>query len=712
MKKFRVVIFAVPVVLGLAAYTFLGTRCANAFKPADEINSPKEKAILDISMKVLETFHYNPVAINDDYSHKVFDTYIKRTDYSKKIFLQSDIDEMKNKYYSDIDDEVKSETFDFFNREIDIVKQRVKDDRTYYTDILSRPFDFTAKENVELDPDKSGFPKDQNDMKEAWRKYLKYQVMVRFVDSKKEQDKNIADGKKDFTPKADSTMERESRNNLLKTENDIFDRLDKVDRDDRMSVYLNVVVGVFDPHTEFFAPAAKDDFDISMSGQLEGIGATLQEKDGYIKVTSIVTGSPCWKEGELKVNDLILKVAQGDKDPVDISGMRVDQAVKLIRGKKGTEVRLTVKKPDGSIVVIPLVRDVVILDETFAQSMIIDQGKKIGYIRLPSFYADFTKDKSAGHQCSDDVKAELLKLEDAKVTGVILDLRDNGGGSLSEVIKMMGLFIPDGPVVQVKSRDQGVTPYDDPDKGKIVYDGPLVVLINDNSASASEILAAAIQDYHRGVIIGSSSSSFGKGTVQNFYDLDRGLAKGSENLMPLGSLKVTIQKFYRVNGGSTQLRGVTPDIRLPGYYDYDEQGEKDLDYPLDWDQIPPAIYMMWKKEPDYNKLKNNSSSRVAASPEFTLIKEKSDQLKGEKDNTLKSLYLPDYQASRQAMEEANKKFKPLEDPIKGLNVYMLDVDKAALAGDTAKMARKNDAIDKMKKDPYISEGANVIRDMK
>lgn len=710
--KFRVALFAIPAILGLTAYTFLGSRCAAAPHPAD-VSSAKEKVILDIMMKVLRGAHYDPRAIDDDYSHKVFDTYLKRADYNKKILLQSDVDELKKNYYDKIDDEVSAQTFEFFDRSAEMFVQRIADDKQYYTDILSKPFDFTVKESVELDPEKMPYAKDKAEMQESWRKFLKYQVMVRFVDAKKEQDKAKADNKPDFKEKTDAELEADARAKVKKTEDDIFTRLGKVDRSDRMASYLNVVCGIFDPHTEFFPPAEKESFDIAMSGQLEGIGATLQEKDGYIKVTSIVTGSPCWKQGQLKVGDLILKAGQGDKEPVDLAGMQVDDAVKLIRGKKGTEVRLTVKKPDNSIIVIPIIRDIIILDDQLAQSAIIDQQKKIGYIRLPGFYADFTKDKSGLHTSSEDVKRELEKLKDEKVSGIVLDLRDNGGGSLYEVIKMVGLFIPQGPVVQVKSRGQGVSVYDDEDKGNVVYDGPLVVLINENSASASEILAAAIQDYKRGVIVGSSASSFGKGSVQSFVDFDEHPTPSTtDDMKPLGQLKVTIQKFYRINGGSTQLKGVTPDVELPGYYKYDEQGEKDLDFPMAWDQIPSAPYTVWKNAPNYDKIKSNSAARVAKSESFSLIDAKALQFKREKDNTVESLYLPDFKASQDALTEENKKFKPLENPIAGLNVMILDVDKKTLQSDTAKLARKNDFIDKLKKDPYVNEATSIIKDWK
>ena len=623
--RIRIALFAIPAIIGFTSYILLSSRCAAAPK-AETVNAKKEAVVLDIMLRILRNAHFAPAELNDDFSHKVFATYLKRADFNKKILLQSDVDELKASYYDNIDNHVREQTFEFFNQSADIFIERINDDKKYVEEALAQPLDFTVRESVELDPEKLGYAKNKAEMKENWRKYLKYQVMVRYIDAKKEQKDRIK--KNDSLKQSDNEvkkiktdieLEADARAKVKKTQDEVFERLAKVDRQDRMISYLNVVAGVFDPHSEFFNPAGKDDFDIQMTGQLEGIGATLQEKDGYIKVTSIVSGSPCWKQGQLKVGDLIIKAAQGEKEPVDMAGMRVEDAVKLIRGKKGTEVRLTVKKPDNSIIVIPIIRDVIILEETFAQSAIIDKEKKIGYIRLPGFYADFSKDKTSGRTCSEDVRKELEKLKTEKVNGVILDLRDNGGGSLYEVIKMVALFIPSGPVVQVKSRQQGVNVYaDDKDGGAVVYDGPLVVLINENSASASEILAAAIQDYQRGVIVGSSSSSFGKGSVQNFYDMDDYPTQNtSDEMMPLGSVKVTIQKFYRINGGSTQLKGVVPDVQLPGYYSFDEQGEKDLDYPMPWDQIPAAPFKEWKNSPDYTKTKKNSASRIASSSSFS-----------------------------------------------------------------------------------------------
>ncbi|MCA6365038.1 MAG: carboxy terminal-processing peptidase [Bacteroidetes bacterium] len=706
-KKFRFILVSLPVVLGLSAFAIIGSSCAAALNAPNA--SPKEQAILSRTIELLGIEHYSPVDINNDFSHKVFDMFLERSDYNKKILLQSDVDELK-KHYDKIDDQSKAGSLDFFDKTVEILNKRIAEDRTYYTEILSKPFDFTVKESVELDPEKLAYAKNKTEMREAWRKFLKYQVLVRFVDLKEEQDKKLETKKEDFVVKSDAELESEAREKVKKTEDEIFDRLAKVDRADRMASFVNVLTGVYDPHTEFYPPNDKEDFDIRMSGQLEGIGATLQEKDGYIKVISIMPGSPSSKQGQLKAGDLILKVAQGDKDPVDIVGMQVGDAVKLIRGKKGTEVRLTVKKPDGQTTVISIIRDIVVLEETFAQSAVIEQNGKVGYIKLPSFYADFTKGKTAARYAADDVKREIEKLKAENIDGLILDLRDNGGGSLQEVVKMVGLFIKEGPVVQVSSRRNGARPYVDPDRGNIVYEGPLVVMINENSASASEILAAAIQDYKRGVIVGSNS--FGKGTVQNFYDLDQVNSDGKRFDDPLGAVKVTIQKFYRIDGSSTQLKGVSPDISLPGIYSLIETGEKDLDNPLAWDQIRKEDYTLWSNAPKFSALNDMSRKRVAENKGFQIISSKAEQLKREKDMTLESLLLTDYMAQRKKLEEENKALKALEEPIAGMKPIGLKTDMEMIAGDTSRTARKTDWLEKLGKDVYLSEAAHIVHDMK
>jgi carboxyl-terminal processing protease len=711
-RKIRITLFALPVIAGISAFAFVDSCVAQPAPQLAEASAKKDKVMLETMMRILRQTHYSPTDIDDDFSHEAFALWMERNDYNKKILLQPDYDALKNHYYDSIDDHVRVQNFGLFNESVDIINKRIKEDSLIVNEIMAKPFDFNVKESVELDPEKNTYAKDDAERRENWRKYLKYQTMVRFADLQKTNKKEVDDKKAGAVLKTEAELEKSAREKVLKIENEIFQRLSKVDRDDRLALYLNVVTATYDPHTEFYPPADKENFDISMSGQLQGIGATLQEKEGYVTVTSIVPGSPSAKDGRLKKDDKILKVAQGDNEAVDIVGKSIDDAIKLIRGKKGTEVRLSVEKPDGSVIEISLIRDVIILGETYAQSAIIEQGKsKVGYIKLPTFYADFTQGKTAGRYSAEDIKQELIKLKAEKVTGVVLDLRDNGGGSLQEVIKMVGLFIPSGPVVQVKERSQFVRSWGDED-GSTVYDGPLVVMINENSASASEIFAAAIQDYKRGVIVGTYSRSFGKGTVQNFFDLDDNMVKGDNEMKPLGSVKVTIQKFYRINGGSTQLKGVSPDIQLPGFYSLIEYGEKDLDYPMEWDQVPVLSYNSWKNAPDYAKLQKNSASRVASSAAFGLVTQKSQQIKRERDITMESLLLSDYLANQKKLEEENKAFKTLEDPVKGMNAIMLDVDKKEMNSDTAKMARKEAFLTNLKKDIWVGECANISKEMK
>ncbi len=503
-------------------------------------------------------------------------------------------------------------------------------------------------------------------------------------------------------------IEVEARKKVLKSNDDYFKRLKNFDRNDRLSVYFNAITGIYDPHTEFFPPKDKANFDIGMSGQLEGIGAQLQEKDGYIKVSSIVPGSASYKQGQLKTGDIILKVGQGASDPVDVVDMRLEDVVVLVRGKKGTEVRLTVKKPDASIVVIPIIRDIVLIEETYAQSAIIKGKKNIGYIKLPSFYADFSG--KGGRSCSQDVKKEIEKLKAENVDGIILDLRYNGGGSLPDVVDMAGLFIDKGPIVQVKQKT-GLPQVLDDKNSSTVYDGPLVVMINSNSASASEIMAAAIQDYKRGVIVGTSPSSFGKGTVQRFFDLDDYLPAQYSDIKPLGSVKVTTQKFYRINGDATQLKGVIPDIVLPDPYYLLDQGEKEQDYPMAWDEIAPAKYETLKANYSLDKVKAGSLERVKNNSGFALLNEQAKRLKKRKDETMISLNFDKYLAEQKLYKEESKKLDVLDKEIEGVEVITLKSDMEKINADTLKANKTKDWYKLIKKDIYLNETVAIIDEM-
>jgi carboxyl-terminal processing protease len=670
------------------------------------VKSDKEEAIDQMLMQSLNSLHYSPKKVDDDFSEKVFKLYLQRLDYNKKFLIQSDVDELK-KFNHSIDEDINAGKFTFFDKSFDIINKRVDEAKSYYTEILSQPFDFTKDETLEVDAEKLPYAKDRASLKEEWRKSLKYQTLVRVVEMMDNQEK--AKEKSDTVKiKTKEELEIEARKKILKTNDDYFKRLKEFDRDDRIAVYFNAITGIYDPHTEFFPPKDKANFDIGMSGQLEGIGAQLQEKDGFIKVSSIVPGSPSYKQGQLKADDVILKVAQGSLEPVDIVDMRLDDAVQLIRGKKGTEVRLTVKKPDGSTIVVPIIRDIVVMEDTYAQSVILKGNKNIGYIKLPTFYADFSG--NGGRSCSKDIKKELQKLKDEKVDGVILDLRYNGGGSLNDVVDMAGLFIDKGPICQVKQKIGLPQVLEDRDPS-ITYDGPLTVMINSNSASASEIMAAAIQDYNRGVIIGTSPSSFGKGTVQRFFDLDDYLPAAYANIKPMGSVKITTQKFYRINGGATQLKGVIPDIVLPDPYYLLDQGEKEQDYPMAWDEISPAKYT--KLQPTYSieKLKANSTERVKANPDFTILSDAAKRLKKQKDNSVVSLNFDKYLAEQKQLKEETKKMESLDKEIGGMEVLPLKAD-AFPESDTVKVSKNKEWYKAIKKDIYLNETIAIMNDMK
>ena len=692
MKISKKLFFILPAALALVSATII-------------VQSDKEEAIDQILMQSLNTVHYSPQTIDNNFSEKVYKLYLQRLDYNKKFLIQSDVEELK-KFEKLVDDDINNARFEFFDKSFEIINKRVEEAKTYYTEILSKPFDFSGDETIQLDAEKINYAKDKAALKEEWRKSLKYQTLARMVEMMESQEK--AKEKSDTVKlKSKTELEADARKKILKSNDDYFKRLKEFDRDDRIAIYFNAIAGVYDPHTEFFAPKDKANFDIGMTGQLEGIGAQLQEKDGYIKVSSIVPGSASYKQGQLKGGDIILKVGQGDAEPVDLTDMKLDDVVLLVRGKKGTEVRLTVKKPDASVMVISIIRDIVVLEDTYAQSVILKGKKNIGYIKLPSFYADFSG--KTNRSCSKDIRKELEKLKAENVDGIILDLRYNGGGSLPDVVDMAGLFIDKGPVCQVKQKSAAAQVLEDRDAG-IVYDGPLTVMVNSNSASASEIMAAAMQDYNRALIVGTSPSSFGKGTVQRFFNLDDYLPPAYANIKPLGEVKITTQKFYRINGGTTQLKGVIPDVILPDPYYLLDQGEKEQDYPMAWDEIAPAKYSTLKQAYSVSQIKTNSAERVKNNPGFAILNDAAKRLKKQKDNTVVSLNFDKYVAEQKAYKEEAKKMDSLDKEIEGVEIVALKAD-AFPESDTVKVNKNKDWYKALRKDIYLNETVSIMNEM-
>lgn len=706
--------FVVMAVFVLASYRLM--------RRADGAVPTKAEVLIGTMLQGLSSAHYQPEKLDDAFSKRVFDLSLKRLDYRKKFLLASDIEQLR-RYQTDIDDEVKRGTREFADLSVKLMVQRTKEVQALYRELLTKPFDFTTEETFQTDFEKASFPADKAAQREQWRKLLKYETMTRVAEMMEAQEKKnskpaakataapgAADAAAPTAPEPDRTpvqMEVEARKRVLKYYDDqIADMLD-TETNEWLSTYANVIANTYDPHTEYFAPREKQDFDIAMTGRFEGIGATLREKDGLIYVEDIIPGSASSRQGELKKGDALLRVAQGAAEPVSIEGWHTQKAITLIRGKKGSEVRLTVKKPDATVKTISIIRDVVVVEETYAQSSVItDKGQKIGYLRLPTFYADFNND--GGRSSAEDVKKELAKLTQEGVKGVIMDLRSNGGGSLTDAVEMAGLFMESGPMVQVRD-GQGRTQVLNDKDPRVQYSGPLVMLVNKYSASASEILSAAIQDYKRGVVMGSAST-YGKGTVQRIFDLDEALPAELNSIKPIGSLKLTTQKFYRVNGGSTQFKGVVPDIILPDAYAYLDQGEKESDYPLKWDEIQPARYRPWDNTPNYAKLAANSKARVANSASFKVLDEIAQQMKKRKDETTVSLKLTAYRAEQAKAKVESDKYEAAQKATTNLVFSPVASDLQALGGDSVKINRAARFTKNLKKDITIGEAVAVLQD--
>ncbi|CAL1519969.1 carboxy terminal-processing peptidase [Chitinophaga sp. MM2321] len=659
------------------------------------------EVIMNLVGQMLKEGHYQPKPIDDAFSQQVFNKYLRSLDVEKKFFLKTDIDKLQP-LTTHIDEELKGAPLDCFRTINTLIKQRVAEAAAIYPEVLSKPFDFTVDEKITLDPDKIDFPADENARKEAWRKVLKYRTLEKLTDLQEMREKDK--GKDSVKAKTDAELEVDARAKVKQLYDRYFERLKNRQNDnDRFNLYVNAITSTMDPHTDYFPPDEKRAFEEQMAGKFFGIGAQLKEEGDKIRVVSIVTGSPSWKQGKLKANDVIQKVAQGNNESVDITGYPVEDAVKLIRGKKGTPVKLTVKSVDGTIKEITIVRDEIVTEETFAKSAIINGQHKIGYIYLPEFYADFN-DRN-GARSADDVAKEVAKLKAEKVEGIILDLRFNGGGSLQDVVQMAGLFIPEGPVVQVRSRGGEAVVLRDRDKN-VQYDGPLAIMVNEYSASASEIMAAAMQDYKRAVIIGSTQT-FGKGTVQRLFNLDDfyPVKDGGS----LGALKLTQQKFYRADGGSTQLKGVASDVVLPDpYYEVAERKDSDA---LAWDEIPRASFTPWGNPVNTESLKKNSEKRMAVSPAFKLLNENLSTLKKLEKQDAYSLNLQTFKAEQKSNTAALKKYDAVNDKVKELNIVNMKSDMEKLGNDSSKVARNKDWIKIRTKDIYLDEAVNVMNDL-
>lgn len=667
--------------------------CSFTSKSFEDPN--KDKLLLQLITYVLNEGHFSPKDLNDDFSKQVFDEYIKRLDPFKRYFYESDIKEFK-KFELEIDDQIKSYDLTFFNVTYDRLLTRIEESKEIYKTILSSPFNYSLDETYNADFEELLFPKNKRDMKERWRTQLKFSTISTYHDLiETDSLKTVVE------------IEKETRESTQKTLDDSYNYIEDRTRNDWFSVYINSIVEGFDPHTFYFAPEDKDRFDVQMSGSFEGIGARLVKRTEGIIITELISGGPAWRQGDLEVGDQIVKVRQSDEtESVNVVGMRLEDAIKLIKGPKDTNVILTVKKNlDGSLEDVSITRGVVELEETFAKSSKVEYNDKTyGLINLPKFYIEF-KDAQQRNAAS-DIKLEIQRLKTEGIEGLVLDLRNNGGGSLQTVVDIAGLFIKSGPVVQVKSSDNNTEVLRDRDRS-ILWDGPLVILVNELSASASEILAAAMQDYKRGIVIGSKQT-YGKGTVQNVIDLNRMVKSSSGG--DVGALKYTHSKFYRINGGSTQLEGVKSDVVVPDRYSYVDVGEKDQSNPLPWDKIEPVNYELWYSD-TFEKAIALSKSRMDNNPQLKLIDKNAKWLKQLRDDNLYSLNYEAYKQDLETRESEAKQFEGISDYKSNLSFKSLPYELSQFKTDTILKEKRERWHSNLSKDVYVEEALHVLKDL-
>ena len=693
MKKIRYIVLS-----GIALAVLYGFTLANTSSPE------KDKLLIEIMAYVLERGHYDPETIDDAFSENVFMNYLESMDGQHRFYIQADVNNF-NQFKTELDDQIKESKLDFFDYTYKKYIQRLEQIKAFYKPLLDRPFDFSLNEEMDLDYETMGYAESLSDLKNVWLQYFKLSTLGVYADKKEEELKKF-ELDSTYVMLTDVVIEEQARAITKENMDLFFEVREDLERKDYFSIYLNAIATQFDPHTYYFAPQEKDRFDTSISGKFEGIGARLQKKNQEVRIVEVISGGPVWRDQLLEEEDVIMKVAQENEEPVDIAGMRLDDVVKLIKGPKGTTVYLTVKHVDATVEVIPITRDIVELEDAFAKSSIITkENKKFGVIHLPKFYVDFND--YGERNAASDVKNEIEKLKSENVEGIILDLRGNGGGSLQTVVDMTGFFIKDGPVVQVKSTGGKKEILRDTDLS-ISWDGPLVLMVNEFSASASEIIAAALQDYKRAVILGGKQT-FGKGTVQNVVDLNRIISSNTHG--DLGALKITIQKFYRINGGSTQLEGVKSDVVFPGRYSYIETGEQAQDNPLSWDQISPADYQTWNASGNFDFAVEQSKNRIASNSYMMLIDEQAQWIKSQQDDDSYSLNYDNYSKERKQRIEETAKYDQLDDFKSSFMLQAPKADVSVLESDADLKERRARWEEGLEKDIYLFEAVNVLEDL-
>ena len=650
----------------------------------------KEKVLLEIVKYVVERGHYNSIDLDDNFSVKIFDDFISKLDPQKRFFTVNDIRQL-NRYKYKIDDQIKNYQLEFFEETYKTYNQRVIDAKLFVDKVFETDFDFSENEFIDLNNDSIPFSIGKNQLFERWRKQIKYSVLDIVT-------QRYSSDSLDF-----NEIKINAISTVKKNTNDFFDYANELDRDDWFSVFVNSFVSQFDPHTFYFKPDDKEKFDVSISGKFDGIGARLSKADGNVKIVDVIIGGPVWRDKLLDVGDVILAVGQGDDELVSIYGMKLDDSIKLIKGPAGTVVTLRVKKIDGQIQDVKIKRDEVELEETFAKSTVISKNdNNYGYISLPKFYADF--DNYKNRNSANDVKNEIIKLKNNGIQGLILDLRNNGGGSLQTVVEMTGLFIEKGPVVQVKSIGNRKKVLYDRDP-QVYWDGPLVLLINEMSASASEIISAALQDYNRAIIIGSEKS-FGKGTVQNIIDLNRFISNTDYDM---GALKVTTDIFYRINGESVQLEGVQSDIIIPDSYMYIFNGERDEKNPIKWDKIGPATYTKWNKYSDkFNYVKDQINKKLDQNKLINNIYDRAKWIRNQQNLKNVPLNIVEYKKYQKNQKQKASQFDNISKYQNELSFNLLKAEKPFINANRELFEARAKWHESLSKDIFIDQAVNAL----
>ena len=689
----------------LIAFIMCLASCSFVSKDFD--TSDKDNLIIQLITYVLDQAHYLDKEINDEFSEKVFYTFLENLDPYKRYFYASDIEEF-SKYKYLIDDAFKNPNLDFFELVYKRYTKRMLESEKIFNDILSKPFDFNKDEVCECDFEELDYVKTKDQLFDRWRKLLKIYVIENYH-NEIEDDLRKSKDDSDFILRNPVLIEKKTRESLKETMQQNYAFIsEEMQRSDWFSVYINSFVSQYDPNTSYLDPESKDRFDVDMSGNYAGIGARLQKKIDKVEITEVISGGPAWRDNILEKGDAILKVRQDNEDePIGILNMRLSEAVKLIKGKKGTKVHLTVKKVDGTVTEVTVKRDIVLLEETYIKSSIVEKDNNTyGLINIPKFYIDF--DNQSNRDASKDLRTEIERLKEQGIQGLVIDLRNNGGGALKTVVDMAGMFIKNGPVVQVKYFDKEKQVLSDRDRS-VLWTGPLVILVNEGSASASEILAAAMQDYKRAIIIGGNQT-WGKGTVQNVFPLNR-MVRGNTN-GDLGALRYTTQKYYRINGGSVQLEGVKSDINVPYRYKYLEFGEKDSENPLQWDEIDKVEFDTWNSNFNFEEAITKSNKRMADNKYLKLVDENAKWIKSVRDNKLINLNYDKFKLESEENSSITEKFKALNDYSMNYSFKSLPYEIDLIKNDSVLGLKRERWHKSLNKDFYIDEALNVLSDLR